>query len=289
MGKTGSIRIEIHDGRRQPWSGGVVQLLVLDPFSHSKKILRDYRTKPGYSRFLFKNLPAEGQKYSVLASARNHRSDGYFPIVPKPGEEVTVKLMLIPKQPAVDLSPFSFELLERESKSFLDALKDTITEKKFRSCKPESRIAAALNIEAKTRSTVVGGKAIGDFLRSFKDVGSLCEDRIYADVDPQLIKHLDESKEFYRVPEWLNKRLHDGFPISFKQAVAFGSIQLSFAGDNGSDTVSADIDIDLYYGLSHLGEYFRNIITQLKTDEFTVYVQLFHQEILPFYHVIQQA
>lgn len=114
------------------------------------------------------------------------------------------------------------------------------------------------------------------------------QDRLYAWVDPgmpeQVRAEIEASHTFHELPEWANEMFHAGYPVSFKQRVPFGSLQLSFAERPETDgLLAADIDIDLFTDIGHFGEVLKNRITRQKTDPYTVYVQLFHQSIFPLY------
>jgi hypothetical protein len=63
----------------------------------------------------------------------------------------------------------------------------------------------------------------------------------------------------------------------------FCSLQLSFAKAAEGGVLAADIDIDLLTDIGHFGEVIKNKITKTKTDPFTIYVELFDQNILPLY------
>lgn len=81
----------------------------------------------------------------------------------------------------------------------------------------------------------------------------------------------------------LNEMNHQGFPISFKEKVAFSSRQLSYATEPVNGLLSADINIDLLTDIGHFGEVIKNKITRMKTGSFSVYVLLFDQGIGPLY------
>src|SRR5262249_55577733 len=150
------------------------------------------------------------------------------------------------------------------------------------------RIAGALNIEAKLRNTLLNGTPGIELIRQIEGVDGIRQDRILAKVDqgmPQRVRaEIEESDSFFQVPPFANEVFHKGFPISFKQKVPFGSLQLSFAENPENDgLLKADIDIDLFTDIGHFGEVLRNIITKQETDPYTVYVQLFDQGIFPLY------
>jgi hypothetical protein len=71
--------------------------------------------------------------------------------------------------------------------------------------------------------------------------------------------------------------------VSFKEKVAFCSLQLSFAKKAVNGQLAADIDIDLLTDIGHFGEIIKNKITKTKTDPYNIYVLLFDQGIRPLY------
>ena len=162
-----------------------------------------------------------------------------------------------------------------------------MTEASFLALAPE-RVAGALNIEAKLRNTLLDGTPGIDLIRQIEGLNGIQQDRILVKVDqsmPQRVQaEIERSDGFFQVPPFANEVFHRGFPISFKQKVPFGSLQLSFAEKPEDDgLLRADIDIDLFTDIGHFGEVLRNIITQKETDPYNVYVQLFDQNIFPLY------
>ena len=90
-------------------------------------------------------------------------------------------------------------------------------------------------------------------------------------------------KSFNKLNEDLNELNQKGFPLSFKEKVAFCSWQLSFAKKGENSQLASDIDIDLLTDIGHFGEVIKNKITKMKTDPFTIYVLLFDQGVRPLY------
>jgi len=117
-------------------------------------------------------------------------------------------------------------------------------------------------------------------------LAGLKQDRLMCHMDPaivaQVVADAAANDTFFKVPEWANERFHHGFPISYKERVPFGSLQLSFGVIEGG-LIAADVDIDLFTDIGHLGEVVRNRLTSVPTDPYTVYVQLFDQRIFPLY------
>jgi len=288
---TGSIKVSVFDASRQLWRGPEVRLTLTDPFTSSNnKKLVDHTVKKGVNTVSLEAVPADaGQRYILFVDADKHRSHSVFPVKPKPGEEVPLNIMLIPNDPTPDFSKFNYNELKLRSPQFHSALSANIPEADFLGLAKSDpkfgaiRMAALLNIEAKLRATSLKQGSAVDFIRSIDNLDSCERDRIKARVADNMPTNVRGLKTFNELNEDLNELNHKGFPVSFKEKVAFCSLQLSFAkkGENGQ--LSSDIDIDLLTDIGHFGEVIKNKITKLKTDPFTVYVLLFDQGIRPLY------
>lgn len=287
MPLTGDINVTIYSGNRQLWAGGKVRLIVLDPFSNTEKILVDHFTRKGTATVLLKDVPADrGQNYSILASAKGHRDAGIYPVKARPSGVVHTAVMLIRNDPELDHGSFSYAYLKERSPEFYAAISQTIDEQTFLGLEPE-QIAGALNIEAKLRETKLTSIPAVSFVKKIERSEDIRQDRLYVEVAPdmpdQVRQEIRERGTFTELAEWANELWHEGYPVSFKQRVPFGSLQLSFAEKPVNGLLRADIDIDLFTDIGHLGEVLRNKLTTQKTDPYTVYVQLFDQRIFPSY------
>lgn len=235
-----------------------------------------------------------------------------FPVQPPAGGSATARLFLIPEPPQLDLRNFSYARLSEASPSFHGALtRSGIDEALFRDLAPE-RVAGALNVEAKLRSILLGGRAAVDRLvrignvdaegrivrtgdEAVEPLAGIQQDRILGWVMPgtaDLLAQAAAEGRFFA--QGLNTVFHPGFPVSFKEKRPVCSTQFSLAGrveDNG--LVAADIDIDLFTGINHVfGEVVGNTLkrfftggTEGRTDPFTVYRLLLEQSIFPCYRV----
>jgi len=146
-------------------------------------------------------------------------------------------------------------------------------------------MASLLNIEAKLRATALKqGKAI-ESIRLIKDLDALERDRIKVGVADNMPGDVRGLKTFTELNPDLNELNHKGFPVSFKEKIAFCSLPLSFAKTAQSGLLAADIDIDLLTDIGHFGEVIKNKVTKMKTDPFNVYVLLFDQGIRPLYTI----
>ena len=289
MATTGKIVATIFRGDRELWTDGSINLRVLDPFSNTEKKLADIDTNRGISSVILSGVPTDqGQNYALIATKGGFRDAAIYPVKPLPGAVIGTSLMMIRKNPQPDFSSVSFARLGEFSPGFVQALTDGgVTEATFLALESE-RVAGALNIEAKLRNTLLDGTPGIELIRQIEGLDGIRQDRILARVDrtmPQRVRaEIEQFDTFSVVPAFANEVFHEGFPISFKQKVSFGSLQLSFAQNPGSDgLLRADIDIDLFTDIGHFGEVLRNIITQKETDPYTVYVELFDQGIFPLY------
>lgn len=311
MATTAEIVVQLHAADGLPWRGDTVTLKILDPFRPTNKELTEHATTKNL--ITFSGIPADrGQRYAVLANADGHRGAGIFPVQPPGGGSVTARLFLIPDQPSIDLRGLTFESLAGRSPRFHQALTASgVTEDIFFDLAPE-RIAGALNVEAKLRSILLGGKAAierlsrignvdaeGRIVRTgteaVEPVAGLQQDRILGWVEPgtaELLQQAALENRFFI--QGLNTVFHPGFPISFKEKRAVCSMQFSLADrveDNG--LVAADLDVDLFTGVNHIfGEALGNTLVKFftggkegRTDPFTVYRLLLEQGIFPWYRV----
>ena len=291
MAGTGTINVSVFNAARQPWGGPEVRLVLTDPFtSSSNKRLVDKTMKKGTNRIVLEGVPADaGQRYILFLDADKHRSHSVFPVKPARDAATPVNIMLIPNDPVPTFATFSYNELELSSPQFHSALSGGVVEGDFLGL-PKSdskfghvRMAALLNIEAKLRATALKqGKAV-DHVRAIKNLDCCERDRIKADVAADMPAQVRGHKGFNELNEDLNELNHKGFPVSFKEKVAFCSLQLSFAKKAQAGLLSADIDIDLLTDIGHFGEVIQNKITKMKTDPFTIYTLLFDQGILPLY------
>ena len=291
MPATGSIKVSVFDAKGQPWRGPQVGLILRDPFkASSNKIIVNVRVKKGDNTIIIEEVPADaGQRYILQVDADKHREHFVFPVKPTPNEETAVNIMLIRKDPVPDFSAFTYQELKSTSPHFHKALNEKISEADFLALAKadakfgSTRMSTLLNIEAKLRATPLKTGHAVDYIRAIKDLDSLERDRIKVGVAPDMPGNVKNFKGFNELNEDLNELNHKGFPVSFKENVAFCSLQLSFAKKSENGVLSSDIDIDLLTDIGHFGEVIKNKITRMKTDPFTIYVLLFDQGIRPLY------
>ncbi len=288
---TGSIKVSMFDGSRQLWRGPRVRVVLSDPFTSSNnKKLADKTMEKGVNTVELVDVPADaGQRYILLVDADKHRSHSVFPVKPQAGEELPLNVMLIPNDPVPDFSKFTYNELKLRSPRFHEALSTNIPQEEFLGlAKTDAnygaiRMATLLNIEAKLRATPLKKSNASDYVRSIDDLDGCERDRIKARVADDMPVNVRGLKTFTELNEDLNEMNHKGFPQSFKQKLAFCSLQLSFAKKSENGLLASDIDIDLLTDIGHFGEVIKNKITKMKTDPFTVYGLLFDQNIRPLY------
>jgi hypothetical protein len=291
MASTGKLNVTIFDAGRNLWRGPEVRLVLTDPFTNSdNKKLVDINVKKGINNIVIDSVPTDaGQAYILFVNADGHRSHSVFPVKPLPNAETPLNIMLVPNNPVPNFADFTYNELKLKSPQFHSALSKNISESDFRglaNSDPDSgavRMCAVLNIEAKLRATALKqGKAV-DFIRLFKNLDACERDRIKVDVADDMPTNVRGLKTFNELSPDLNELNHKGFPVSFKQKVAFCSLQLSFAKTAENGFLAADFDIDLLTDIGHFGEVIKNKITKMKTDPFSIYVLLFDQGIRPLY------
>ena len=291
MPSTGTLNVSIFDASRQPWQGPEVHVKLTDPFTTSVKTIVDTTVPAGTHNVFISDIPTDaGQTYMLLVDADGHRDHAVFPVKPLPMAVTPDNIMLIRNDPVPDFNNFGYNQRQLTSPQFHSALSTNVPEGAFfdlSNSDPEfglARMATLLNIEAKLRATALkqDQKAV-DFIQRFDDVSSLEPDRLKVGVKPEMPANVKGLKTFNELPAELNELNHKGFPVSFKQKVVFCSLQLSFAPKPENELLRADIDIDLLTDIGHFGEVIKNKITKTKTDPFTIYTELFDQNILPLY------
>jgi len=291
MASTGKLNISVFDASRQLWRGPEVRLVLTDPFtSSSNKKLVDKTMKKGTNNIVIDGVPTDmGQRFILFVDADKHRSHSVFPVKAEPDAETPVNIMLIPNDPVPNFSTFNYNELKLKSPQFHSALSANVSESDFFNLANTdskfglARMATLLNIEGKLRATALKQGQAVDFIQQFKNVASCEPDRIKVDVKQDMPTNVRGLKTFTELSPDLNELNHKGFPVSFKQKVAFCSLQLSFAKTAENGLFASDIDIDLLTDIGHFGEVIKNKILKTKTDPFSIYVLLFDQGIRPLY------
>ena len=288
MPPKGNINLTMYSADRTLWADGKVRLQVVDPFSDARKLMAE-DTVSGPTVLLENVLADKGRVYAILASATGYRDGGIYPVKTRANGLVQAAVMLMPEKASFGFPKPLLPRLKEYSPLFWAALVEGgITESALLEDVEPERLACALNIEAKLRNTRVLETPAMEFVRVIEGLKGIRRDRIHAKVHASMIEKLridvDLGGAFVEVPTRA-----DVFPISFKQRVPFGSLQLSFSGKQDGDFLDAEINIDLSADLGQFGEFLRNMISQQKSDPFTVYRHLFDQRIFPHYLVHDTA
>ncbi len=291
MATTGKINIGLFDGAGNKWDGPEAVVTLRDPFTNSdNKKPRKVEVPRGKHTVSINDVAADaGQRYIVFVDADKHRSHAVFPVKPRPNAVTSVRMMLIRNDPEPDFSKFNYKKLLTQAPEFHDALSKNITESDLLGLARTDekfgliRIASLLNIEAKLRAQSLRLGSGGSYVKLVEKIECCERDRIKVFVKPQMPAHVAEMDTFSELNEDLNELNHAGFPVSYKEKVPFGSLQLSFAKTAVTKGLEADIDIDLFTDIGHFGEVVKNKITKTKTDPFSIYVQLFDQNVRPLY------
>lgn len=286
---------------RKVWRGGPLKIRVVDVFaSRGPRILHQSQTKESTLELRLK-LPFDaGQVYGLTFSAPDHRPAWQlirrqdFIRVPEniEGDDLVLRLMLVPDSPGTTDVPRGFERLQQAASPFASLLGGVDAET-FRALNVPAQMAF-LNIEAKLRETFLDGAPLLSFVRRIRHVAV---DRVFLFFDAALKARMPRATDFAAAPgHGAPKRLADlpAHPDSWKHTkFAEGNVQLSFSRDAaplaGADPSlmvhSADVDVDLGRGLAHAREWLENNVFQPghKTNQSLVYALLYAQRILPLY------
>jgi len=286
---------------RNLWRGGPLSVRVSDVFAAGgpRPI---YQGKTDESTVEFSlALPFDaGQVYGITFSAPRHRPAWQlirrqdFIRVPEnlEGDDLILRLMLVPDAPGTTDLPKGFDRLKQNASPFV-ASPISIDNAAFRTLDVAAQMAF-LNIEAKLRETVLDGIPLLGLVRGVRHVAV---DRVFLFFDAGLKARLPRSSEFAAAPGHpAPGNLADlpAHPDSWKHIrFAEGNVQLSFSkeamalpgGDPASLVHSADVDIDLGRGLAHAQEWLVNnvFLPGHKTNQALVYALLYAQGILPRY------
>ena len=286
---------------RNLWRGGPLSVRVSDLFAAGgPRLLYEGRTEESTLEFSLA-LPFDaGQVYGITFSAPQHRPAWQlirrqdFIRMPEniEGDDLVLRLMLVPDEPGTtDLSK-GFERLRQNASPFV-APTIAVDDGTFRALDVAAKMAM-LNIEAKLRETVLDGIPLLGFVRGVRHVAV---DRVFLLFDAGLKARMPRNSEFAAAPGHpAPGNLADlpAHPDSWKHIrFAEGNVQLSFSrdamplpgGDPGTMVHSADVDIDLGRGLAHAQEWLVNNVFQPghKTNQALVYGLLYAQGILPRY------
>ena len=293
------LTVIIYGCDRTIWRGGPLDLRISDIFAAGgPRPLYEGRSQEATIE-LHLQLPFDaGQVYGFTFSAPGHRPA--WQLVRRldflraggqvEGDDLILRLMLVPDAPGMTDLPQAFERLQKQSSPFADA-DSGITAEAYDALDTAAKMAF-LNVEAKLRETSVGGSSLMSFVRGISHVAV---DRVFLLFDPALKLLMPRAGDFADAPgHGAPKRLPElpAHPDSWKHVrFSEGNIQLSFAKDaarlGGRPSIahSADVDIDLGRGLAHAKEWLENNVFKPghKTNQALIYALLYAQGILPRY------
>lgn len=284
---------------RTIWRGGPLDLRISDIFAAGgPRPLYEGRSQEATIE-LHLQLPFDaGQVYGFTFSAPGHRPA--WQLVRRldflraggqvEGDDLILRLMLVPDSPGMTDLPQAYERLQQVASPFADA-ESGITADAYQALDTAAKMAL-LNVEAKLRETTVDGSPLMSFV---KGISGVAVDRVFVLFDPVLKSRMARAGDFADAPGHpAPKRLPQlpAHPDSWKHVrFSEGNIQLCFAKDAGrlgglpSLVHSADVDIDLGRGLAHAKEWLENNVFKPghKTNQALIYAQLYAQGILPRY------
>ena len=286
---------------RNLWRGGSLGIRVSDVFAAGGPRPLYEGTSDESTLELRLALPFDaGQVYGITFSAPKHRPAWQFirrrdfirPVDSVEGDDLILRLMLVPDSPGTSDLAEGFDRLRQAASPFA-APKTGVDQKTFKALDVAAQMAC-LNIEAKLRETVLDGAPLLTFVRGVRHVAV---DRAFVFFDAGLKARMPRSSEFAAAPgHGAPANLADlpGHPDSWKHTrFAEGNVQLSFSkdamplpgGDAASMVHSADVDLDLGRGLAHAKEWLVNNVFKPghKTNQALVYALLYAQGILPRY------
>jgi len=286
---------------RNLWRGGPLKIRVSDVFASGGPRLVSQGQTEESTLELRLALPFDaGQVYGITFAAPHHRPAWQlirrqdFIRIPEniEGDDLVLRLMLVPDNPGTSDLPNGFDRLRQIASPFV-APGSGIDDAVFRALDVAAKMAF-LNIEAKLRETVLDGSPLLGFVRA---VHHVAVDRAFVFFDAGLKARMPRAGEFAGAPGHPAPRnLPDlpAHPDSWKHTrFAEGNVQLSFSrdamplpgGDPTSLVHSADVDIDLGRGLAHAKEWLENNVFRPghKTNQSLVYTLLYAQGILPRY------
>ena len=295
------VTVILYGSDRNLWSGGPLQIRVSDLFAAGgPKELSSGETDASTVELRLQ-LPFDaGQLYGLTFSAPRHRPawqmlrrlDFIRTRDQVEGDDIVLRLMLVPDSPGTTDVPGGFERLVELASPF-SAPRTGIDATAFDRLDVAAKMAF-LNIEAKLRETIIDGAPLLSFVRGVRHVAV---DRVFLLFDSALKPRMARAVDFAGAPGHRAPRHPPGLPDhpdSWKHTrFAEGNVQLSFSADAvplpggaaASLAHSADVDLDLGRGLAHAKEWLENHVFKPghKTNQALVYAQLYAQGILPQY------
>jgi len=289
----------LYGADRELWGGGKCTLTItrVEP-GNAKQLKR--QTLPPKTTTVNISLDAQfdhDQAYLIVVTTPKHR-DAWHAVTHEmfirieagtriERDEAILRLILVPKKtsPVDTVSSYS-QMLEAASPF---VTKPGLPREDYEVLTVPSTLAL-LNMEAKLRSTRIGGIPL---LSHVQGVRRIEPDRVYLFMDSDAKRLVQDSADFASAPGHGVKPGLPAHPDSWKhKKFPTGNVQLSFSKEpqsvNNTLAYSVDVDIDLERGLAHLVEWLDNNVFDVnQTDQTIVYALLYGQGITPYYALKQ--
>ena len=286
---TGSLRVNIFDGTRQPMSGST-QVLLRVRDGNQKELISDYY--PGSSIPQLSQLPIYnnfGDNYTVLAWAEGYKDAGFYPVKVLAGIVQSVDLMLVRGDGSFNFRNALWPTLKQTHPNFAallahGAADDNAAQDRYSQLmenQPGS-LASFFNLATAMSAIYLPAGTPLDYIKGVIWDKSFAQDRFFGWADPKIIDQIiiaTAQKQF--APELDPSFFHGTATRSWKQ-IQFGeaNVQLTFHENDareqidGINCVKIEPDIDYYkdLGAHFLLEVAVNGLTHSLTDPKQVYV-----------------
>jgi len=252
---TGTVNVNVVDGRRLPISVDKILLTVYD--GAQNQVYRDYVR----SAFVNLQLPFHNNStdaYSVIAWSDGYEQAGFRPVKIDPNVAQSLDLMLLPKDGSFhfdgakwgDLAakrPLLAKILSASPGASADAYSQLIEDH-------PDHLACLLNITTAMQQIFLPQWTPLDYFKQF-DLEALAPDRIFGYADAKLVNQvkLAAKQGHFDTQPAIDLSLHGDATSSFKE-IQYGeaNVQLTFHEKNrknidGVDCVYVEPDVD-YYG-----------------------------------------
>jgi hypothetical protein len=230
-------------------------------------------------------------RYSVEVDAPSYHPVSQFINIAASGDTgLEVKLPVDPER-VIAMNRPAFAVLQQDLKDFLAQaqLQDMLQGKsgqQLYDALPAIPCAGLLNLVAKARNTLLGGKPALSFLGKMV---KLQGDRLFAEVSPDLAPAC-RHETLGGILHTADDSLHDPFPGfipagSFKTFDHYGNLQLTLSvHEEDSKRWMVDMDIDDAQGLEHIFQVLHNAATQQPTHPYNIHeILVAFQQIDPGY------
>jgi len=229
-----------------------------------------------------------GDRYAVVASARDYQQAGFFPVTTNPAIPAVVDLMLLRNDAAFSFANATWSRLNQNYLSYAALLRAGATDDASAANRygdlMETRpavLACYFNLVTAMSQIQLPVKTPLDYIRELIWDNTMQPDRFFAWADPAVIDQVVQAASQGQFsPETGTAIFHSGATRSWKQ-IQFGeaNVQLTFHENdrkiiNGVNCVMIEPDIDYYkdLGAHALLEVVTNKLTQSLTDPRQVYV-----------------